>query len=95
MGPNTAWAFSWTSLRAAAACVSGVVGLTVVLFPCAVLAYILGRDELRSIELRSGARSSRALAYVGKVTGIVGIVMAVAAFLAVAVLLPSCLAVFR
>ena len=80
--------------RATLALVLGIVGLTVCPGAASIPAWIIGNEAVKEIDASNGQLGGRSMAFAGKVTGIIGTVLAGLGLLAVgAVFLISALVV--
>ncbi|MFL6022667.1 MAG: DUF4190 domain-containing protein [Marmoricola sp.] len=69
--------------RATLALVLGIVGLTVCPGIASIPAWIIGSEAVKEIEASNGQLGGRSMAFAGKVTGIIGTVLAGLGLLAV------------
>ena len=69
--------------RATLALVLGIVGLTICPGAAAIPAWIIGNEAVKEIDASKGQLGGRSMAYAGKVTGIIGTVLAGLGLLAV------------
>ncbi|RNL79750.1 DUF4190 domain-containing protein [Nocardioides marmorisolisilvae] len=80
--------------RATLALVLGIVGLTVCPGAASIPAWIIGNEAVKEIDASQGQLGGRSMAFAGKVTGIIGTVLAGAGLLAIgAIFLISALVV--
>jgi len=80
--------------RATLALVLGIVGLTICPGAASIPAWIIGNEAVKEIEASNGQLGGRSMAFAGKVTGIIGTVLAGLGLLAVgAIFLISALVV--